>query len=63
MAVVAELRVVAAIVAGRNDLIHGSYSDGCGNLVSGDKRARTACAQDEEEAEDEKERRRRSQRK
>ena len=32
---IAELRVVAAIVAERIDLIQGSYSDGCGMLVSG----------------------------
>ena len=36
MAVIAELRVVAAIAAGRIDLIQGSYADGCGILVSGD---------------------------
>ena len=36
MAVIAELRVVAAIAAGRIGLIQGSYSDGCGILVSGD---------------------------
>ena len=32
---IAELRVIAAIVAERIDLIQGSYSDGCGMLVSG----------------------------
>ena len=36
---IAELRIVAAIVAGRNDLIQEGYSDGCGILVSGDMAA------------------------